>query len=210
MGLREGTDHKDYWRLAWLRFKDGDKEAFAIFYNLHIDRLYQYGHKFSHDKSTVKDAIQEVFLDLYLKREKNNTSPENLKYYLLLALKRNLIKRLKNNRRFDGGEITGKEIAGLEFSVEYQIIELEQDEEIRTRVIEALNQLPEKQKEAVYLRFNEALDYPEIAAIMGITIESVRKQVYRALKTVRELLDDKSITILLHFFQKKAKKSVHV
>ncbi|MDP2061044.1 MAG: sigma factor [Flavobacteriaceae bacterium] len=90
-----GVENKEYWRLIWLQFKDGDKEAFAIFYNLHIDRLYQYGLKVSNDEDTIKDAIQEVFLDLYLKRASNQTTPENLKFYLLLALKRNLIKKLK-------------------------------------------------------------------------------------------------------------------
>ncbi len=191
--------------MVWLRFKDGNKEAFAIFYNLHIDRLFHFGLKLCNDEDTIKDAIQEVFLDLYLKRGKNNTSPENLKYYLFLALKRNLIKKLKTNRRFEGGDLTEGKITDLEFSVEYQLIEKEQDEEIRRKVVDALNQLPEKQKEAVYLRFNEAMDYPEIAMILGITIESVRKQVYRALKTVRKLLDNKSITILFCFFEKKRK-----
>lgn len=210
MALAEGRNNKEYWRLTWLRFKDGDKEAFAIFYNLHIDRLYQYGLKLCNDEDTIKDAIQEVFLDLYLKREKNTTTPENLKYYLLLALKRNLIKKLKLKRRFDNGDVSDGKVPYLEFSIEYQIIEKEQDEEIRIKVLDALNQLPDKQKEAVYLRFNESLDYPEIAIILGITIDSVRKQVYRALKNVRELLDNKSITILFHFFQKKEEKTVHV
>jgi len=196
---------KDYWRMVWLRFKDGDKEAFAIFYNRHIDSLYQYGLKFCNDEDTVKDAIQEVFLDLYLKREKNTSDPENLKYYLLLALKRNLIKKLQSKRRLDSGEIKDNKHAEPEFSVEYLLIEKEQQEEIGNKLAHALNQLPEKQKEAIYLRFNEALDYPEIAIILGITIESVRKQVYRALKTVREMLDNKTITLLFHFFKKKIK-----
>lgn len=206
MKLTKGDENKEYWRLTWLQFKDGDKEAFAIFYNLHIDRLYQYGQKLCNDDGTIKDAIQDVFLDLYLKRAGNQTTPENLKLYLLLALKRNLIKKLKSGRRFDRGEIADGRIADLEFSAEYQIIEMEQDEELRNKVIKALNHLPEKQKEAVYLRFNEALDYSEIALILGITIESVRKQVYRALKTVRGLLDNKSITILFYLLQKKQKK----
>lgn len=201
---------KDYWRLVWLRFKDGDKEAFAIFYNQHIDNLYQYGLKFCNDEDTIKDAIQEVFLDLYLKREMNTSNPENLKYYLLLALKRNLIKKLQSQRRINKGEISTSNQVEPEFSIEYLLIEKEQEEEIRNKLAHALNQLPDKQKEAVYLRFNEALDYPEIAIILGITIESVRKQVYRALKTVREILDNNTITILFHFFQKKTKKSVHV
>jgi RNA polymerase sigma factor (sigma-70 family) len=208
--LKEGIENKEYWRLTWMQFKDGNKEAFAIFYKMHIDRLYQYGLKFCNDDDTIKDAIQEVFLDLYLKRTNNHTTPDNLKYYLILALKRNLIKNLKSKRRFDRGELSKVKFTDPEFSAEYQMIEKEQDEELRTKVINALDQLPGKQKEAIYLRFNEALDYPEIALILGITIESVRKQVYRALKTVRELLDNKPITILFHFFQKKQEKTVHV
>lgn len=210
MELKMGAENKEYWRLTWLQFKDGDKEAFAIFYNLHIDRLYQYGLKVSNDEDTIKDAIQEVFLDLYLKRAGNQTTPENLKYYLLLALKRNLIKKLKTKRRFDGGELSEGKFSDPDFSPEYLMIEMEQKEETRHKVVEALNQLPDRQKEIIYLRFNEAMDYPSIANLLGITIESVRKQVYRALKTVRELLDNKSHTILLHFFQKKIKKTVHV
>lgn len=210
MELKKGLENKEYWQLTWLQFKAGDKEAFAIFYNLHIDRLYQYGLKVSNDADTIKDAIQEVFLDLYLKRASNQTTPENLKFYLLLALKRNLIKKLKTKRKFDGGEVSEGKFSGLDFSPEYQMIEMEQDAETRLKVVEALNQLPDRQKEIIYLRFNEAMDYPAIAVLLGITIESVRKQVYRALKTVRELLEHKSFTILFHFLQKKIKKAVHV
>lgn len=187
--------------MTWLQFKDGDKEAFTIFYNLYIDRLFQYGLKFCNDEDTIKDAIQEIFLDLYLNRKKNKSTPENLKYYLVLALKRNLIKKQKSKRRFDNNSLKNENI-DLEFSVEYQIIEKEQIEETRMKVVKALDQLPGKQKETVYLRFNEAMDYSEIASILGITVESVRKQVYRALKTVRELLDNKS-NFILFYFQKK-------
>jgi len=121
----------------------------------------------------------------------------------LLSLKRNLIKKLEIRRRFDGGKLKNENTKYYEFSAEYLIIENEQNEESRKKVVNALNQLPEKQKEAIYLRFNEALDYPEIAIILGISIESVRKQVCRAIKNVRELLDSKSKVILFHFFQKK-------
>ncbi|MGV8136831.1 MAG: RNA polymerase sigma factor [Mangrovibacterium sp.] len=197
------TVDKDYWILAWSRFKDGDKEAFAIFYNQHVDSLYQYGRKLCKDDDTVKDAIQEVFLDLYMRREKNSVGYENLKYYLLLALKRNLIRKLQTQRRFDDTKVTHDDHTDPEFSIEYLLIEKEQEEEIRIKLANALNQLPEKQKEAIYLRFNETLDYRDIALILGITVESVRTQIYRALKTVRQILDNKTFTILLKLFSKK-------
>ena len=50
--------------LLWKSFLAGDKEAFAHFYNLHVNALYRYGTKLCTDDDLVKDAIQEVFLDL--------------------------------------------------------------------------------------------------------------------------------------------------
>ena len=173
--------------IIWESFKLGNKDAFASIYNQHLNTLYHYGTKLCPDDEIVKDAIQEVFLDLYLKREKNKTNPANLKYYLILSLKRNLIKKLKRSRRL--GEINpGYELTFEPgYNIEQIMIENEEETE-RTRYIQFIfNQLPVKQKEALYLRFNELMDYSEIANVMNISVESVRKQVYRAIKTVREI-----------------------
>lgn len=193
----------NYMEGNWHRFKEGDKEVFAVIYNHHVDALYRYATKICTDEYLVKDAIQEIFLDLYLKREKNSVKPETLKFYLALALKRNLIKKLQSNRRI----LQFSEIKFIEFEVEYgienQLIEDEGKEAINKKLLNALNQLPSKQKEAVYLRFNQSLEYEEVAAILEISVESVRKQVYRAVKTLREILGNESSIVLLSFFQKK-------
>jgi RNA polymerase sigma factor (sigma-70 family) len=199
-------DDKDYWQMVWTRFKSGDQEAFATLYNLHVDQLYNYGTKLCKDTETVKDALQELFLELFLKREKIKTTPENLRYYLLLALKRCLIKKFQSVRKIRWG-VNGSVDFEPEYSIEFQIMAQEQDAEINRKVLNALKQLPAKQKEAIYLRFNESLEYNEIAGILKITVESVRKQVHRALKTVREILGNDSPLILFSFLFKKNKKS---
>lgn len=188
------NNNKDehYIRHAWESFKAGNKESFAFFYNEHIDALFSYSQKLCKDEEITKDAIQEVFIDLFLKREKINTTPEKLRYYLLLSTRRNLVKKLQNYRRFDRGNPTEDKISDMDLGIEYKIIIREKDDEIRKNIADALSRLPGKQKEAIFLRFNEAMDYSEIAEILGITIESVRKQVYRALKAVRDLLIDNS------------------
>ncbi len=186
-------------KVVWKKFQGGEKEAFAWLYNLHIDSLYRYGTKLSGDEHLVKDAIQEVFLDLYMKREKNSTNPENLKYYLILALKRNLIKKLVRNRKLVNNDINNEFLFEPEYSIEKTIVEREEDIEIKQKVSDALSQLSPKQKEVVYLRFNEALDYKDIAQLLNISIESVRKQVYRALKSVRETLGTKTFIFWLFF-----------
>ena len=192
--MGKGVDN-DYWPVIWKCFKSGDKEAFAILYNLHIDTLYHYGTKLCKDEEAVKDALQEVFLELFLKRDKIGIAPEHLKYWLLLALKRNLIKKLQANRKISHNSQESVDFEP-EYSIEFQIIEMEKDAEINSKILYALSQLPDKQKESIYLRFNESLEYSEIAEILEITIESVRKQVYRALKTVREIIGNDSFKIL--------------
>ena len=187
---------------VWNRFRSGDQEAFAVLYNLHIDSLYHYGTKLCKDKEAVKDALQELFLELFLKRNKMRISPENLKYYLFLALKRNLIKKMEAGRKISHSFNESVNFES-EYSIEFQIIEQEKDAEINRKVMKALNQLTAKQKEAVYLRFNESLEYSEIAGILKITVESVRKQVHRALKTVREIIGNNPIAIYFSLFVKK-------
>ncbi len=183
--------------LIWKSFLKGDKEAFAGIYNLFVNDLYNYGTKLSPDQALVKDAIQEVFLDLFLKREKNKTNPSNLKYYLLLALKRNLVKKLKRQRKLLGQNGETDDFFEPVYCIEQEIIKEEEENTRNRKVTEALNSLPPKQKEAIYLRFQESMEYPEIAAIVGISVESVRKQVYRGLKTVRDSFLKQPIIMLL-------------
>ncbi|QGY42785.1 sigma-70 family RNA polymerase sigma factor [Maribellus comscasis] len=178
----------------WKSFKSGDSEAFAYLYNLHIDSLYRYGIKLCNDEGLVKDSIQEVYLDLYLKKENNKTNPQNLKFYLILSLKHSLIKKLKRRRRFVIGDDNEEPLSfEPEYSIEKEIIEREKDEELTKKIKHILQELPSKQKEALYLRFNESMEYIEIARILNISIESSRKLVYRALKTVREVMEKEAL-----------------
>jgi RNA polymerase sigma factor (sigma-70 family) len=193
----------EYWALNWGRFKEGDKGAFATIYNHHVDELFHYATKICADEYLVKDAIQEIFLELYLKRENIKIKFEFLRFYLVLAIKRNLIKKLQSNRKiFQFGADRAVEFE-VEYSIEAQLIEEEGKLTITRRLLEAMNQLPAKQKEAIYLRFNQSLEYEEVAEILQISVESVRKQVYRAVKTLREILGNESSVILISVFQKK-------
>ncbi len=180
----------------WKSFLEGDKEAFAHLYNLHVEALYRYGTKLCNDDNLVKDVIQEVFLDLYLKRQKNKTKPENLRWYLVLAFKRNLIKKLKRNRKLMDDEECELNFEP-EYSIEKTIIENEEEAELNRKVNEVLKNLPAKQKEALYLRYNESMEYPEIAQLLNISVESVRKQVYRALSSIREKFGKQGLVLFL-------------
>ncbi len=178
--------------ILWKSFLAGDKEAFAHFYNLHVNALYSYGVKLCTDDDIVKDAIQEVFLDLFMKRNKNKSEPENLRFYLILALKRNIIKKLQRNRKhISAGDCELN--FEPEYSIESMIIQTEKELKLKRQVSEMLEHLSPRQKEVLYLRYNLSMEYEEISQLMEISVESARKQVYRALKAIREKYDNRGM-----------------
>ena len=89
---------------------------------------------------------------------------------------------------------------------EKEIIEQEKAKELNSIILDSLKKLPSKQKEAIFLRFNESLEYNEIASILNITIESARKQVYRAIKTLRKLVK-KQILVQYQTLQCRLRKT---
>ena len=89
-----------------------------------------------------------------------------------------------------------------EYNIEFQIIKQEKEAEINRKIVKTLKQLPSKQREAIYLRFNESLEYSEIAMLLDINIESVRKQVYRGIMTIREILRNEPFVNLFFLLKK--------
>lgn len=58
-----------------------------------------------------------------------------------------------------------------------------------TKVRDAINKLPEKQRSALILREYEQLDYQEIANILGQTISSVKSLLFRARASIKNQLE---------------------
>ena len=80
--------------VVFQRFVDGYDAAFTFIYNKYVDLLLQYGRSLGFEKEVLKDAIQDVFVKLYLNR-RSLSEVRNLKYYLFRSLKNNLLDMLK-------------------------------------------------------------------------------------------------------------------
>lgn len=190
----------------WRSFLNGDDKSFALIYQRHIDRLLSYGNKLCPDRELVSDCIQEVFIDLFLKRKKLGVNIENLKAYLFVALRNGLIKNITKNRKFEPHEMEDGQ-AEIDFYVEYsfqdQLIELEISNEIKEKLSTAINCLPAKQKEIIYLKFEEELEYIEISEILKISVESARKLLYRAILSLRKVIEPTTFQTLFLFLFKK-------
>lgn len=165
----------------WQAFKKGDKEAFGAIYERYAEALFSYGYYFTKDKNLVEDAIQELFVNLW--RMKANLSDTTaIKYYLFRALRRKICDLLDLETVFSKLPATHN---GVETSIEENIISHEQTAEQHASLSQGLLGLPQRQFQAVHLRFYDNMDTREIAEIMQMNEQSVRNTIQRALIKLR-------------------------
>ncbi len=155
------------------------KQLFTSVFRYYFSSLFNYGVRLTQNEDLVKDSIQEVFLRIW-KNNINLLSINNLKTYLFRSLRNQLINILElRNNKIEKTEIEEEFV--IEFSPEDYFINNQTEDNIRKRVTQALNQLTKKQREAIYLRYFEELEYEEIARIMNINIQSVKNNIQRSL-----------------------------
>ena len=191
-------ENKSDERLLWSRFLNGDDQVLSLIYLQYSNSLFDYGCRFTVDKHLVKDCIQEVFCTL-IRTRKNLSSTDNIRLYLLKSLKRRLLRDLKSA----GSKSTL--INDQEYSFDLLLTEnlddhlQELDEEKRQLLAEAMFSLTDRQKEAIYLRFNKGLEYEEISFLLNLNYQSARALIHRAIEKLREVihLQEKKVSQVL-------------
>ncbi|CAL1517262.1 sigma-70 family RNA polymerase sigma factor [Chitinophaga sp. MM2321] len=175
---------------AWTKFKQGDKKAFEFIFKKYNPVLYHIGIKFFYAPDVVEDCIQELFLKLWKDRE---TLPEvnTVKYYLITSLRRLLLRKLVVLRRqLDKDRIMTAELNDqYTSSHENHMIVTQLLKEKTDKLTLAIEQLPPRQKQAIYLKFYEEKTYEEITSIMSINYQTARKFIYKAIRSLRKNLD---------------------
>lgn len=183
----------------WERFISGSSSAFSELYDAYSEILYKFGMRYSTDSEVVKDCIHDLFIDLHTYRSKL-AKEVNVKFYLLKSLKRKLHAAHRKMSLLDYSHQSSDDFFGVNvfsFSIEQEIIMDEKQREMLDLLAIEINQLPERQREILYLRFNQDLDYEEIATMMQISVPTCRTFIYRALKQLRGKLEFGSVTLIL-------------
>jgi len=154
----------------------------------------------------VKDLIQELFVKLWERRESIG-DVVNVKAYLLVSLRNELIHASKNNRLSDS-TLSEKVEPFILAAEDFMIIE-EDSKELKLRLVAVLNKLSDRQREVIMLRFYHSLSFEELAEVMEMNTQSVRNLLFRALEHIRKDLKDNGFhssenieIILFQFFQK--------
>lgn len=160
--------------------------TFTDLMRLHYADLYDYGLKLTGgNEELTKDAIQDVFLALWHRREEWR-SIASVKAYLLVSLRHKLVDYLRTRQRFTPA--ADPESTSFTFSPEDFLIREHTEADRSACVATLLNRLPRRQREAIYLRFYNELDYADVARAMGVTERTVYNLVHEGLTKLRHAL----------------------
>ncbi len=200
MGYIEFYKAKD--SRIWDEFRAGNSNAFEIIYERHISILANYGRRISSDDDMVKDAIHDLFIDLWSK--KSNLGPtDSIKYYLLKAYRRNLVKKIIDSKKLDSNHETSINYEGtFELSHEFKIIDQEIEEENLSKLKKSLEELPPRLKEALFLKFYSGLNYTEISVILEVNQQSSYNMIFKGLQILKEKMSINSTIICLLMINK--------
>lgn len=185
----------------WQLVAAGDQEAFDHIYVCHAKELYKYGFRFTQDVELIKDVIQDVFVHIWESRDVLLIQ-KSIKFYLFSAFRREVIKRVNVACKFDCIDDYHSKTS-LEVSIQ-EILEQNQISlDISYKLSRAIEKLPLRQKEAIYLRYFQELTYDEISELMGVQIPSVYNLIFKGVKGLKDVLSprDFSPKLLILFFQ---------
>lgn len=172
----------DYWE----SMKEGSEAAFEAIFRIHYEFLFNYGLRLHDDEDEIKDCIQVLFLTIWERRQFLGATT-SVRNYLLASLRRLVLKRMKletSHLKIDPETFHFQ----VEAPIEATLIRDQSELENSILLQRSLEKLPERQKEAIYLKYYGGQSFGEIAAIMGITTRAVYKLIYKALDSLNALL----------------------
>lgn len=181
--------------------RKGNEEAFNKAFDLYYSRLCFFADKMLHDFDLSRSVVQQVFVDLWIKREKLRI--ESLQSYLFQSVRNAVFDVLKHRK------VESQYLSTLEKEEPGQLADLMEEAELADRINKAIQKLPEKCREIFVLCRFEELKYAEIASRLNISVKTVEMQISIALKKLRsELTDYQTIQLLTFIFPKKKSGSL--
>ena len=181
----------------WTKLKCGNEKAFTLLFEKYYGHLVRYGNSFSPFDEKVKDCVQDVFADLWIYKEQLQESVV-VKAYLLSSVRKRMARLKEREHIFSQTVSTDSLKFLLDFSIEHRLIADEVTAQQVARLNTLLNNLPDRQKESLYLRFHQGLSMEQVAEIMQINYQSANNLLHRALLNLRkEWKDDFSLLLFL-------------
>ncbi len=144
------------------------------------DRLFRFSKKMLNDESEAQDVVQDVMLKLWSQKEELHKYQSIEAFAMTMVKNRSLDLTRQKANRMAKTDILKHQFETMDYGNTYE------QKELGLLVNEIINQLDEPQKTIIHLRDIEAYEFEEIAPLVNMNVETIRVNLSRARKKVRE------------------------
>lgn len=174
---------KDLDKKLYNDYLNGEKEAFEILYNKYKNKIEYFIYNIVKDYQKAEDIAQETFIYVIQHKMRENSS---FKYYIYLVARSKALNYINVEKRRN--EITEKYLTNDNEQIEKDVLDIITTEESKKELLESIELLDERYKNAIYLVNIEGLSYEETSKILGETLQNTKNLIHRGKKQLRKIL----------------------
>ncbi len=146
------------------------------------NKLFRFAKRLLNSTEDAEDTVQEVFIRLWSKKEKL-TEYRSIEAFAMVITKNLCLDKLKSTKHKTSELTVVNET--INESTPYDHTEIT---DTLNKVHKIIDELPEQQRMIIQLRDIEGCDFDEIAEILSLSLNTIRVNLSRARKKVRDVL----------------------
>ena len=164
-----------------------DKTSFDQIYKQYWSKLYIYAFNVLKEKEICEDILQEIFIDLWAKRD--NVQITDLNSYLYQSVKYQIFNHFRKSKY--------KKQLLMKFNLinkQYNVDELYEKKELKAQIKSLISRLPKQRRMIFQMSRYDGFSNKEISENLNISLQTVKNQISKSLKFIRRSL--KNISLL--------------
>lgn len=185
---RVNSYSNEKWDQLWTNIRQGDQHSLSELYCCAYSQLFNYGFKIVPDESLVEDCIQQLFLNVWSKRDVVSEA-KSAKSYLFSSFRRLIFRRLKKQRNQAKRNHRYSQFSYDSIPTHEELLILYETERYKRSCLQiALDNLSTRQRQAIYLKYYNGLSNKEISDVMDVNKQSVYNHISKAIQKMQKLV----------------------
>ena len=166
--------------------RDGDKDAFELFYRMEYANLLHFVQNYLNDQAQSEDVVQNTFMQLWMRRESIDAD-RNMRAFVFTIARNNAISLLRTRARVAGRY---EDKVNLEAFCHESITDQINALALKDLIEETYQKLPKHIQQSFQMSRQEGLTNREIAQNKGLSEKAIEYHMKVALRLFRDKLKD--------------------
>jgi RNA polymerase sigma-70 factor (ECF subfamily) len=172
-------DDLSYWESS----RSGDSNAFSYLFEKYYQPLVRFAGRFLRDYQLADQIVQNVFVDLWVKREQLEIR-SSFKSYLYQMTRNQALNHMKKEAK----TVSLEKVSNIPDKTEKNPDNILVEKEFYSAVHKAIEKLPPKCRQIYVMKRYDRLTTEEVGRILNISVNTVKTQMKRALKSLLDQL----------------------